>query len=59
MDEDLRKNLDLQGMAEVMIFNETENKDVILDIKTIERALQEQNGIPVPITTFVSDGINF
>jgi L,D-transpeptidase ErfK/SrfK len=59
MDEDLRKNLDLRGMAEVMIFNETENKDVILDIETIERALQEQNGIPVPITTFVSDGPNF
>lgn len=59
MDEDQKRNGDLQSLAYEMIFEEIENKDAILDIKTIKKALQEQNGIPVPITTFVSDGFNF
>jgi hypothetical protein len=42
-----------------MILDETENKDVLLDIKTIKRALQEQTGMPVPISTFVADGFDF
>jgi L,D-transpeptidase ErfK/SrfK len=59
MDEDLEKTEDLRSMAYAMIFDETEKKDVVLDTKTIERALREQNGIPVPIATFVSDGFKF
>jgi L,D-transpeptidase ErfK/SrfK len=59
MDEDLKKNEDLRSTAYEMIFEEIENKNAILDIKTIKQALQEQNGIPVPITTFVSDGFEF
>ena len=59
MDEDLKKNQDLHILVYEMIFEEIENKDAILDVKTIKQAIQEQNGIPVPITTFVSDGFNF
>ena len=46
-------------MAYKMILDETENKQAILDTKTIKRALQEQTGVPVPISTFVSDGFDF
>jgi L,D-transpeptidase ErfK/SrfK len=56
MDEDVEKNQDLQSMAYAMIFDEIENKDAILDIPSIKRALREKNGIPIAITTFVSDG---
>jgi L,D-transpeptidase ErfK/SrfK len=59
MDEDLVKIQDLQSTAYTMIFEEIENMDAILDIKTIKRALQERNGIPVPITSFISDGFEF
>ncbi len=59
MDEDLEKNQDLQSIADSMILDEIKNKDVILDTKTIQRTLQEQNGIPVPITTFGPDGFKF
>lgn len=59
MDEDQGKNQGPQDMAYAMIFDEIENKDVMLDIKTIKRALQEQTGMPVPISTFVSDGFDF
>ncbi len=59
MDEDQGKNQDLLDMAYTMILDETENKDVLLDIKTIKRALQEQTGMPVPISTFVADGFDF
>jgi L,D-transpeptidase ErfK/SrfK len=59
MDEEVEKIQDLQSMAYTMIFEEIENKDAILDIKTIKRALRERNGIPVPITTFISDGFDF
>lgn len=59
MDEDLKKNQDLQSMAYEMIFQEIENKDAILDTKTIKQALEEQNGMPVPIATFVSDDVDF
>ena len=52
MDEDLEKNQNLMCMAYEMIFAEIENRDAILDIKTIKRALQEKSGIPVPITIF-------
>ena len=46
-------------MAYEMILAEIENRDAILDIKTIKQALKEKSGIPVPITTFVSDGFDF
>ncbi len=59
MDEDQEKNQDLQDMTSTMILDEIENKGAILDIKTIKRALQEQTGIPVPISTFGSDGFDF
>lgn len=59
MDEDQEKNQDLLDMVYTMISDETENKEVKLDIKTINRALREQTGIPVPISTFVSDGFDF
>ena len=42
-----------------MILDEIENKDAILDIKTIKKALEEKSGMPVPITTFVADGFEF
>jgi L,D-transpeptidase ErfK/SrfK len=59
MDEDLEKNQDLQSMAYALIFDEIEDKDAILHVKAIKQALREQNGMPVPITTFVSDGFEF
>lgn len=59
LDEDLDKKQDMYGIAYEMIFNAVENKDAILDIKTIKRTLQEKSGIPVPITTFVADGFQF
>lgn len=59
LDEDLEKNKDLKCIAYKMIFDEIENKDAILDIKTINKALEEKSGIPVPITTFVADGFQF
>ena len=57
MDEDREKNL--ACIAYEMILAEIENKDAILDITTIKRALQEKSGMPVPITTFVADGFEF
>ncbi|WP_205747385.1 L,D-transpeptidase family protein [Desulfopila sp. IMCC35006] len=59
LDEDLGKNQDMTCKAYEMIFDAVENKDAILDIKTIKKALQEKNGMPVPITTFVADGFQF
>ena len=59
MDEDQEENQNLTCMAYEMILTEIENIDAILDIKTIKKALQEQNGMPVPITVFVSDGYEF
>ncbi len=59
MDEDLEKNQNLNCIAYEMIFDEIENEDAILDIKTIKQALQEKSGMPVPITKFVSDGFEF
>ena len=59
MDEDLEKNQNLMCMAYEMIFSEIENKDAILDIKAIKRALQEKSGMPVAITVFVADGFEF
>jgi L,D-transpeptidase ErfK/SrfK len=59
MDEDLEKNQNLKCIAYEMILEEIENKDAILDIKTIKRALQEKSGMPVPITVFVADGFEF
>jgi hypothetical protein len=46
-------------MAYKIIFTEIENKDAILDIKAIKRALQEKSGMPVAITVFVADGFEF
>ena len=46
-------------MAYEMILTEIENKDAILDVKTIKQALEEKNGMPVPITVFVGDGFDF
>ncbi len=59
MDEDLGKKQNLMCMAFDMILTEIENKDAILDIKTIKRALQEKSGMPVAITVFVADGFEF
>lgn len=62
MDEDQEKSQDLQELQEMaftMILDEIENKETKLDIKTINRALQEQTGMPVPISTVVSDGFDF
>ena len=59
MDEDLENNQNLMCMAFDMILTEIENKDAILDIKTIKRALQEKSGMPVAITVFVADGFEF
>ena len=59
MEEDQKENQNLTCMAYEMILTEIENIDAILDIKTIKKALQEQNGMPVPITVFVSDGYEF
>ena len=60
MDEDREeKNQNLICIAYEMIFNAIEGKDAILDVKTIKQALQEKNGIPVPITHFVGDGFEF
>ncbi len=59
LDEELEQNKDLQCIAYKMILAEIENKDAILDIKTINKALEEKSGIPVPITTFVADGFKF
>ncbi len=59
MDEDQEKNTNLICMAYEMILTEIENMDAILDVKTIKKALQEQNGMPVPITVFVSSGYEF
>lgn len=58
MDED-RENNNLTCMAYEMILTEIENKDAILDIPAIKKALQEQNGMPVAITVFVADGFEF
>ncbi len=59
LDEDLSKNKDVQCIAYEMIFDAIENKDAILDIKTIKKALEEKSGMPVPITVFVADGFQF
>ena len=59
LDEDLEKKQDLQCTAYKMILDEIENKDAILDIKNIKKALQEKSGIPVPITFFIADGFKF
>ncbi len=59
LEEDQEKSQNLQCIAYEMILNEIENKDAILDIKTIKQALQEKSGMPVPITIFVSDGFEF
>ncbi len=59
MEEDQEKNQDLSCTAYKMILDTIENKDAILDIKSIKKALEEKNGIPVPITTFVADGFEF
>ena len=59
MEEDREKNQNLLCMAYEMIFTEIENRDAILDVKTIKKTLLEKNGIPVPITVFVGDGFEF
>jgi len=59
MDEDQEENQNLLCMAYEMILTEIENKDAILDVKTIKQALEEKNGMPVPITVFVGDGFEF
>lgn len=59
MDEDQEKNQDLQCIAYKMILDAVENKDAILDIKNIKKALEEKSGIPVPITIFIADGFAF
>lgn len=59
LDEDRTGSQNLECMAFEMILTEIEDRDAILDVKTIKQALQEQNGIPVPITVFVSDGFEF
>ena len=59
LDEDLSKDQDAQCIAYGMIFDAIENKDAILDIKTIKKALEEKSGMPVPITVFVADGFEF
>ena len=53
IDEDLLGNEDITCMAYKMILTEIEDRDAILDIKTIRRALLEKNGMPVPITIVV------
>ena len=59
MDEELQKNQDLQCIAYKMILDAIENKDAILDIKGIKKALADKSGIPVPITIFIADGFKF
>jgi L,D-transpeptidase ErfK/SrfK len=59
MDEEQAQNEDMTCMAYEMILTAIEDEAAILDIKTIKKALQEQNGIPVPITIFVSEGFEF
>jgi len=59
MDEDREKNQNPSCMAFEMILAEIENRDAILDITNIKRALKEKSGMPVPITTFVADGFEF
>ena len=59
MDEEIEQGRNLNCIAYEMILAEVENKDAILDITTIKKALKEQSGIPVPITTFVADGYEF
>jgi len=59
MDEDQAKNENMLCMAYEMILTAIENEAAILDIKTIKKAIREQNGIPVPITIFVSEGFEF
>jgi L,D-transpeptidase ErfK/SrfK len=59
MDEDLEKNQDLHAAAYAMILDAIEDKDAILNVKAIKKALREQSGMPVAITTFVSDGFTF
>lgn len=59
MDEDQEKKQNLACIAYEMILTEIENIDAILDVKTIKKAVQEQNGMPVPITVFVSEGYEF
>ena len=59
MEEDRKKSQELSCIAYKMILDAIENKDAILDITSIKKALEERNGIPVPITTFVADGFEF
>lgn len=59
LEEEQEKNDDLSCRAYEMILDAIENKDAILDVKSIKKALEQKNGIPVPITTFVADGFEF
>ena len=59
MAEDQEKEQDISCTAYKMILNAIENKDAILDISRIKKALEDKNGIPVPITTFIADGFEF
>lgn len=59
MEEDHQKNVNLAYRAYEMILKEVEGRNAILDIKAIKRALQEKNGIPIPITAFAASSSEF